>query len=187
MRWNKHEWEDGENITSTKLNHIEYGINRAEESDASSVALIVHEIPISIDRYNDWDVVEISVNSRLDKDFETIKTAFERGIPVILETYDHKYFIPVANIYYEYRSDELDDSDYDEYNYYTYIKDVFFKRYESISNSYNSSFSLDFEQEWEKYYDADLGRVVEYLSSDYLEANYWYAEGIARNNGDGDL
>jgi len=35
MKWQKYTWEDGDLITTQKLNHIEYGIDRVESSSTS--------------------------------------------------------------------------------------------------------------------------------------------------------
>lgn len=43
MPWSKHIWENDEVITSKKLNHMEYGLEKASGKGSGGETLIVHE------------------------------------------------------------------------------------------------------------------------------------------------
>lgn len=58
MKWQKYTWEDGDPITTQKLNHIEYGIDRvaSSTSKAGARSLMVREKYDPLFGYNYLDI-----------------------------------------------------------------------------------------------------------------------------------
>jgi len=76
MKWQKYTWEDGDLITTQKLNHIEYGIDRVESSSggqAGAKSLMVRE------KY-DLELEEAYLDIDADKLIQAIKS----GVSVMI-------------------------------------------------------------------------------------------------------
>lgn len=149
MPWSKHIWENDEVITSKKLNHMEYGLEKAS-AKGSSGALIVHET-YGYDPDLDADVCT------LDTTFMDILNAANSGSNVYIVAHsdnNERIIFKVSYIYYDFGIEEGESYFYSSLyagcvngNFYTnYIEyDLVFDYDESFPKNWPNSYPYRYD------------------------------------------